>query len=278
MGCLNSNKNFRHWFGNIHLSGPCNRKCYFCIGQHMMGLDKYNVLDQWPLKGLDEFIKKCKEQNIKEINLTGSNTDPLLYNHTLKLHDYLYKGLGYFFDFKVRTNAVANLDNLSYFNSGSVTICSLDEDIYKKMMGTGSPPDLKEIINYTYNWSDLKINIVLGPENVGDDLKKTLRKLIDHGVKRVNLREPYGQPRVGDPLDKDYSPNKYVFGNPVYLIDECQITYWDVHYTEVESINLYANGNVSEDYPITRGYDASLGEVLDQTHFQHGRHLEQWIS
>lgn len=62
MGCLNSEGKFEHWFGNIHLSGRCNRSCYFCIGQHMMVLDKYNVLDKFPLDGLDEFVKQCQEK------------------------------------------------------------------------------------------------------------------------------------------------------------------------------------------------------------------------
>src|SRR3990172_8839296 len=89
MGCLNSTGQFEHWFANIHFSGPCNRACYFCIGQHMMALDSLNNLDTWPLKNLDEFIQACKERDISEINLTGSNTDPLLYRHISKLHDYL---------------------------------------------------------------------------------------------------------------------------------------------------------------------------------------------
>lgn len=62
MGCLNSDGSFSHWFGNIHLSGPCNRKCYFCIGQHMMALDGENNLDTWPLKNIDGFVvTRCLE-------------------------------------------------------------------------------------------------------------------------------------------------------------------------------------------------------------------------
>ena len=62
MGCLNADSGFSHWFGNIHLSGPCNRACYFCIGQHMMALDPFNNLDEWPLVGLDDFVRKCQER------------------------------------------------------------------------------------------------------------------------------------------------------------------------------------------------------------------------
>lgn len=64
MGCLNYNKGFEHWFGNIHLSGPCNRACYFCIGQHMMAVDAENNLNTWPLLGIEEFVVLCQQAGI----------------------------------------------------------------------------------------------------------------------------------------------------------------------------------------------------------------------
>ena len=66
-----------------------------------------------------------------------------------------------------------------------------------------------------------------------------------------------------------------VHGMPTYDIDGCAVTYWDVHYVEVESVNLYATGRVSETYPITKGH-ASTGQVLEQSNFTHGRHMRQW--
>ena len=50
----------------------------------------------------------------------------------------------------------------------------------------------------------------------------------------------------------------------------------DVHYVEVESVNLYANGRVSITYPITKGYDPS-GVVFPQFTFPGGRVHEQWL-
>src|SRR3990172_9472637 len=94
MGCLNAGRDFSHWFANIHLSGPCNRSCYFCIGQHMMGLDAYNNLDKWPLDGIDEFVRRCQAHGVHEVNLTGTNTDPLLYKHVKELKTCLADKLG----------------------------------------------------------------------------------------------------------------------------------------------------------------------------------------
>ncbi len=75
MGCLNDEGQFPHWFGNIHLSGPCNRSCYFCIGQHMMALDKENNLNKTP-ENLGRFIGECTERKVKEVCITGTNTEP----------------------------------------------------------------------------------------------------------------------------------------------------------------------------------------------------------
>ena len=279
MGCLNSEGKFEHWFGNIHLSGNCNRSCYFCIGQHMMALDKYNILDKFPLDGLDEFVRQCKDKAISEINMTGSNTDPMLYEHTEKLKAYLIKRIPNLF-FKIRTNAVKNnFELLKLYDGGSVTICSFDKEIYKQMMGQGTPPNIEKLLQATSHWKDFKVNIVLGDENVnGGDIHKTLEILEHYRIPKVNLREPYGQSHIGNPLNNQFVSGN-VFGNPCYYYKSGMIvTYWDVHYTEVESINLYANGVVSNTYPITKGHDPINGKVIDQTKWGKGRHFEQWQS
>jgi len=230
MGCLNSGE-ASYWFGNIHLSGPCNRSCYFCIGQHMMALDKLNVLDTWPLPGLDDFVERCHHHDVKQVNLTGTNTDPLLYRH---LTDYALwmrlkmpgVSLG------LRTNGVANKKAIGLFDRVSLTICSLNPATYREMMGQGDPPDLAAYVAHT----DLKVNVVMGPEN-WQELPGLVAQCEAAGVRRMNLREPYGQPHVGNPME--YCPVVgEVYGMPTYQIGNLLVTYWDVHWCEVESVNL----------------------------------------
>jgi len=298
MGCLNDG-NYKHWFGNIHLSGPCNRRCYFCIGQHMMDLDKENNLNKWPLENIDEFIEKINALNIKEVNITGSNTDPSLYMHHFALTNYLRKTIP---DIKIgiRTNGIL-LQKLqtvaSLYDKASVSVTSFDPDLYKQTMGIGSPPNL-EILSQLF--PDLKLNIVLCPEVKWDDIFKTICLANIHGIKRINLRQPYGQPHIQNPILYDsvqslttrsyprlliakeniypYS-NIYVYDNPVYYYEKndirTEVIYWDVHWTKVSSINLYASGKISEDYSVTKGCGPN-GKVLDQSNFQHGRQIKQW--
>lgn len=282
MGCLNSDKNFKHWFGNIHFSGPCNRSCYFCIGQHMMTLDPLNNLDKGPLelKGMDEFIDALQLRGIKEINLTGSNTDPLLYHHLSELKGFLRH---YIPDLKlgVRTNGVTALNHPEWniFNKISISFPSFYKSIYRAMMN-GDPPPLAKILEQTK--VPVKINIVLGRQNCDwTHLSEMFGQLLDLGVTTVNLREPYGQPHIGDPLINSCLPlliNQDTFGMPTYMFGRMKITYWDVHYVEVESVNLYANGIVSTAYPITKGHDPKTGKVEDQSHFEiPGRIRPQWL-
>lgn len=280
MGCLNSESaNNWHWFGNIHLSGPCNRSCYFCIGQHMLALDSLNVLDTWPLPNIEPFLNRCKELGVKDIYLTGTNTEPLLFKHSDKLKelvDTFVPGsiLG------LRTNGVgATVAKLSYFKKGSITICSFNPETYRKMMGQGTPPNLDEFSNMAVKarWIDLKVNVVLGPEN-RNEIEEIISNVENAGVNRINLREPYGQPHVGDPLALyGFKPTSLNRGQPTYTIGRVSVTYWDVHYCEVESVNLYASGRISEDYPITRGHVES-GRVMDQNNFPGGRINEQWVT
>ena len=125
----------------------------------------------------------------------------------------------------------------------------------------------------------IKVNIVLCPENRGDDLLRTIEGLSAAGVRKINLREPYGQPHQGDPFAQSMSQVAERYGMPVYMMGATEVMYWDVHYVEVESVNLYANGIVSETYPITNGYDPSEGKVLDQSNWTDAkRHLPQWGS
>lgn len=276
MGCLNSGQGFDHVFGNIHLSGPCNRACYFCIGQHMMALDALNNLRTWPLKGLGEFVDECIKHGVTEINVTGTNTDPLLYQYTEVLKEFIHVRIPDLV-FGVRTNGALVNPSLSLYDKGSVTICSFDQDIHTAMMGKGKPADLKAMLRLCPN---LKVNVVLGPEQVNNDIFRTIVTCFGLGIRQINIREPYGQPHVGNPLEK-YEVGEHIFGMPTYhfIPDDngpYKVTYWDVHYCEVESINLYANGRISHDYPISRGHDDS-GVVLDQSNFEHGRHNPQWV-
>lgn len=252
-----------------------------------MALDPFNNLDTWPLKNFDEFVQTCHEKGVSEINITGTNTDPLLFTHSKELRAVLDAEFPELL-FGLRTNgvlALARPDLWELYDKASITVCSFNPDVYKQMMGRGKAPDVAKILAMSEHMKSVKLNVVLGPENTAGrthtpdaDVYNTLKHAADLGVKRVNLREPYGQPHVGDPLAGKYEQIKTTLGMPTYDFEGVEVTWWDVHYVEVESVNLYASGKVSLTYPITLGHDDATGKVLDQTNFPGGRIQEQWQS
>jgi len=241
----------------------------------MMALDQLNNLDVFPLRNLDKFVEECKKHNITEINLTGSNTDPSLYKHIPELRAYLEQRIPEL-RFGLRTNGVSHLDVWKYFDKGSISVTTFDQSLYTKTMGCGSPPDIKHILKINEG-KDIKVNVVLCPETVASgDVIDTIDHLVKAGVKTINLREPYGQPHIGNPLE-GLAEVEPVFGMPTYQNGATKITYWDVHYVEVESVNLYANGEVSTTYPVSKGHCPKTGKVLGQEHFiESGRICQQW--
>src|SRR5271157_4333681 len=171
MGCLNDEGKFSHWFGNIHLSGPCNRSCYFCIGQHMMALDQENNLKRIPTN-IGKFLRECMERKVVEICMTGTNTDPLLYTRTFELLDYIRYILPGM-PLAIRTNGIAyDRNTFGSYDKASITVCSFNDEINQKMMG-GKPPKLGMILE-NHPLMDIKVNVVLGPENVEKDIFDTL--------------------------------------------------------------------------------------------------------
>jgi hypothetical protein len=103
-----------------------------------------------------------------------------------------------------------------------------------------------------------------------------------YGIESVNLREPYGQEYVGNPLVGEEHALSYIgkrFGMPAYDYEGMTIVYWDVHYCHVHSVNLYADGHTSIAYPITRGcVKDDMGVVLGQENFKgHRRRFPQWV-
>lgn len=275
MGCLNSTGQFAHWFGNIHFSGPCNRSCYFCIGQHMMDLDPLNNLAKWPLPGFDEFVARCQARGVREVNLTGTNTDPSLYHHLPALAQELRRAIPEV-KLGIRTNGVS-VDHRDWtlFNKASVSVPTFDNATCRKIMG-GPPPDLARLLALPGPRA-VKLNVVLCPESL-PQLRNTLAIAEFLGIRKINVREPYGQPHIGDPLPAlGLEPLEPIFGMPRYRFGAAEVVYWDVHWVEVESVNLYASGRVSETYPITRGHSPNGTVIAQDQWLKSGRQQAQWL-
>ena len=252
----------------------------------MPGQDPNNNLDQWPLNNLDLFISECIKNNVTEINLTGTNTDPMLYNYLPELISYLRNAMPIpNLRIGLRTNGVIIDNRLNLFDKVSISVTSFDSFLYNLSMGNGSPPNIKKIVNIMEG-KRLKLNVVLCPETKYD-LINTLIYARDNGIKCINLREPYGQPNIGNPFTNEIFLQEFykkfkveilpdVYGMPCFKYDDVSIVYWDVHYVHVTSVNLYADGHISSTYPVSLGHSETFGKVLPQNKFIKGRQFAQW--
>jgi hypothetical protein len=267
MGCLNPHE-VEHTFANVHLSGRCPRSCYFCIGQHMKAVEHIDTLSVWPLPGWERFIQTCQDYNVREVYITGTNAEPLLFEH----HGEFVKNVreripGVLIG--LRTAGIPWTRAAEFYDQVSVTFCSFDRQIHQAMMGAAAPADLA-MITGKIDPGKLWVNVPLGRRNTGEDLKQTLLLLLHMGILRVNLRELYGQPHIGNPLNNSanfvrcgeiYGAPRYIYGPAVRPMI---VTYWDVHYVRVGSINLFANGHVSKEYAVTKAVDFDRGPVVAQ--------------
>jgi pyruvate-formate lyase-activating enzyme len=268
MGCLDHpDTKFDHWSSNIHFSGPCNLDCYYCIGQFMPQLENHNSLNTAPedMAGLDKFIAEVKARGIHEVTLTGTNTDPLLYKHIAALAEYLRAEIP-----NLRLGIVTNGQKLWHWNSALaktfsrvvLSVPTFDRDLYKTIEGGGHPPSMKAWRSALIMSQPIfEVNVILLPE-VLPGLWRTIANLIGHKVPRVNLREPYGFQRAGNPM-MPALPDTHIFGQPQYSMGNTVLTYWDVYRVQIQSVNLFANGTVTTDYAVTRGYHPE-GKVIEQ--------------
>lgn len=238
-----------------------------------MDLDSYNNLHKFPLDGIDDFIAECKVHDINRIIVTATDTDPMLYTHTVELREYLAERIP---DLQmiVQTNGVAvNRDTLAAwecYDEASLHICSFDPMIYNYMMGRGAIPNVQEIMNMSEHMKDVRLSITLSNANKGGDLYHSFRRAQIMGIKRVILVEPWGQPHIGDPFAGKLDPTDTYLGMPVYTIMDVSVLYWDLASSEANSVNLFADGKVTVEYPIV---DVSKYTFLKEER----RKWEQWM-
>ena len=103
-------------FANLLFAGPCNARCYFCIGNEINPALKSNNLDIFPPHNLEAFIKLIWQHQIRQVVFTGTDTDPQLYRHEARLLVHLRKRLPAKTQFSLHTNGRLALRKIETFN------------------------------------------------------------------------------------------------------------------------------------------------------------------
>ena len=63
-------------FANILLSGRCNACCPCCIGRQIDPRLNLDHLGEYPPRNFAKFIELIRQVGIRQVVVTGTNTDP----------------------------------------------------------------------------------------------------------------------------------------------------------------------------------------------------------
>lgn len=237
-------------FANILLSGPCNLRCPHCIGHALRGRRLPENLDLFPLRGLDEFVARLNAEGIREVSLTGTDTDPQLYRYEVELLACLRSGVPGV-RVSLHTNGRLVLRKMDVFNRydrATISIPSFTPAAYRRMTGRPGVPDLQQILRRSV--IPVKISTLVTIEN-RPEIPALMTKCRELGIQRLVLRKLYGETRPDD-FFPGVEPRRYFAGNPVYDCGGLEVTVWDFTRSTMRCLNLWSDGTISRRYELAR--------------------------
>lgn len=242
-------------FANILFSGPCSARCYFCIGRQINPRFKEPNLSHYPPAGIEHLITLIREENIRQVVFSGTDTDPQLYRYEERLLAFLRQNLPPGVQFSLHTNGRQALRKMAVFNQYNrvtISLPSFDPVVYFQMMGVHHPPDLARILEQAE--TPIKISCLVDEHNT-PGLPDFLARCHDLGIRRLVLRKLFGDTRPIqtwlEAVLPVLTPQAAYRGNPVYQFGAMEVTVWDFLETQSRAINLFADGTLSDQYLLT---------------------------
>jgi MoaA/NifB/PqqE/SkfB family radical SAM enzyme len=238
-------------FANVLFGGPCNRRCYYCIGESLPKNARRDNLREFPPLGMDAFVREVNARRIAEVVFTGTVTDPQLYAHESELLAWLKARVHGGARYSLHTNGVRALKKLEAFNAYDrvcISFPSFDPDTYAAHMGSRAVPDLAAIVRAAT--IPLKVSCVLDARNA-PEVPDFLARLADLGITRVVFRKIFGTQE--DHVDFDaLLPRIGAYnGNPLYGFRGMTVGYWDFDAATSTSVNLFPDGTLGTSYRLT---------------------------
>ena len=244
-------------FANILFAGPCNARCYFCIGRQIDPRLSVNNLREFPPRNLDRFVEMIVAHAIKQVVFTGTATDPQLYRHEARLLDYLHRQLPTDTQYSIHTNgrlALQKLDTFNLYDRACLSFPSFNPMTYFAMMGVRGVPDLAQIVYRAQ--IPVKVSCIVNDDN-RHELPYFLERCQATGIKRLVVRQLYGDPQAL-PLVAGLSWRSSYGGNPVYDYRGMEVTYWNFDRCDCQSINLFSHGTISGSYLLASAHDKTF--------------------
>lgn len=256
-------------FANINLLGKCNCSCFFCLGEDIHNeLEGQNQLavhfGEW--KNFNHFLKKCQDNNVKKLYITGQNTDSLMYHYLEELIDYLHY---HNFDVGLRTNGYLAEEKMSIINktdlSVGYSIHSLHPVTTNMIVGRSDMPRWDYILRLTER---PRVQIVVNRCNKHEffDILKYLQhypriRYIQARRVSTDTRLELLAPDIAayeelyTQVSQIFPLKEKIFGDAeVYTIYGQDVVFWRTVKTTANSLNYFTDGTVSEEYFVVEGY------------------------
>jgi molybdenum cofactor biosynthesis enzyme MoaA len=255
---LSRNSRFKimYDFANLLFSGPCNARCYFCIGYEIDPALRTNNLNVFPPRNLAAFIILIRQHKIRQVVFTGTDTDPQLYRYEAHLLAYLQEQLGPETQFSLHTNgrlALRKMETFNLYSRAAISIPSFDPETYHQMMGVPHIPELPEILRQAT--IPVKISCLVTDKNAAE-IPQFLTRCRDLAIQRVVLRKRFGALRSWEQIIPLYQlpllPRDEYRSNLVYDFQGMEVTLWDFNQSTSRSINLFASGMISSSYLLAK--------------------------
>ena len=234
----------RYAFGNLLFSGPCNQRCPDCIGRQLPR--RPANLDRFPLVGLERFCVRLVENGVRQLTLTGTDTDPLLYRHLDRLVDELrfrVPGLR----INLHTNgrlALARIELVNRCDRACLSLPSFVPGTCARMTGRRQVLPIERILEAAR--IPIKVSVLVTGRNVAE-VPAIIARCRELGLRRLVLRRCLGEGRRW-PLLAGRRPVRRFAGNPVYDLDGLEVTVWDFERSALGCLNLFSDGTITERY------------------------------
>ena len=251
----------RYDFANILFGGPCNQRCPGCIGHLLDPRLCQDNLHEYPLRNQDAFGRLLRQHGVRQVVFTGTTTDPQLYEHEVRLMDWLRRQVPGV-QISLHTNgqlAMDKMDIVKRYDRVTVSFPTFDLATFRRMTGTRRMPNLAGILSTAS--IPVKVSCLVTNENA-HQLGEFLARCRELGVRRVVLRQQYppaaqARPkplaRTGEELEpllrmSGCKPAGVYRQNPVYDCDGMEVTCWDFSRSTSTALNLFSDGTISAEY------------------------------
>jgi hypothetical protein len=133
------------------------------------------------------------------------------------------------------------------YDSITISLNSFHPQTYQLLHGVRDMPHLPDIVPLTS--SPIKLSCIVTPLN-WNEVNEYIQTAKSCGIRRIAFRYIYKNPERF-PLFQGHHPVRYHFRNPVYMIDDVEVTHWIFEEYSGHSLNLFSDGTLSDKYLLT---------------------------